>query len=379
MAAFIIWERTMRWQKAATSALNLLIGIASSSATAFAAEQWTQFGLRPLAMGNAYVAVADDFNSLFYNPAGLARLEAWDGEFLNPRFTLSTGVRGVVDDVQNLTGGSSVSNTLDLIEKYTGESYHIGLGLTPHLIFPGFGFAVGLDFGTSILFHREISVDLDAGLRGVVPIAFAMNFFDKKLSVGFGVKARARAGVSKEFSMEDIQAFQKSNDDTSGKKLEDYVLGGVGAGADIGILFTPTKTLEPTLGLSITDIGGTAYQKVDITEEAVGRPDVQLPSVNIGMSLKPYKRDWLYLLTSADMHSVNQPTSFSKKLSLGTELGLGSVLRFQAGLYHGYLTAGMQFDVGLLNLRIMTYAEELGSVAGFKEDRRVALQLKLLI
>ena len=36
---------------------------------------WTHYGVRPLGMGNAFVAVADDFNSLFYNPAGLARLK----------------------------------------------------------------------------------------------------------------------------------------------------------------------------------------------------------------------------------------------------------------------------------------------------------------
>ena len=33
--------------------------------------RWTHFGPRPLAMGNAYTAVADDHNALFYNPAGL--------------------------------------------------------------------------------------------------------------------------------------------------------------------------------------------------------------------------------------------------------------------------------------------------------------------
>ena len=50
-------------------------------------------------MGNAYVAVADDYNALFYNPAGLARLEEWDGEFLNP--TLEIG-KSTVDFINEL-------------------------------------------------------------------------------------------------------------------------------------------------------------------------------------------------------------------------------------------------------------------------------------
>ena len=31
-------------------------------------------GVRPLGMGGAFTAVADDENALFYNPAGLARV-----------------------------------------------------------------------------------------------------------------------------------------------------------------------------------------------------------------------------------------------------------------------------------------------------------------
>ena len=54
--------------------LPFLFGIVSLEA--FSVEhRWTQYGLRPLAMGNAYVAVADDYNALFYNPAGLARIK----------------------------------------------------------------------------------------------------------------------------------------------------------------------------------------------------------------------------------------------------------------------------------------------------------------
>ena len=50
---------------------------------------WTHFGVRPLAMGNAYVAIADDYNALFYNPAGIARLKEWNGEFFNPAIAFS--------------------------------------------------------------------------------------------------------------------------------------------------------------------------------------------------------------------------------------------------------------------------------------------------
>lgn len=330
-------------------------------------------------MGNAYVAVADDYNALFYNPAGLARLKSWDGELINPAVDASTGFKGLLDDAQkNLTSGDT-TDTLDMIQRNTGENFHVGLSLTPHLIFPHFGFAIGIDTSATAVFHRDVSVDIDAGLRVTVPIAFAMNFLDDRLSVGAGVKLRARAGIDQNFSMDDIEAFSDEGNDPNDKSLEDYVKAGIGQGVDVGMLFTPTKVMEPTFGLSITDFGGTPYKKLNVKGDTVGKPSTQLPSVNTGFSIKPIKREWTYLQVSADMHSINQPYSFSKKFGLGLEGGLGSVIKLQTGLYQGYPTAGMQFDIGIINLKLITYAEELGTVAGYKPDRRFAAQIKVIL
>lgn len=368
----------MRWQTLTGTAVSFL-AIHAQTGLSKDYENWTHFGLRPLGMGNAYVAVADDYNALFYNPAGLARIKEWDGEFLNPWTDMSTNLGTLMKDAQDKLKSGEVSDSLDLIEANTGKSYHVGLGLTPHLIFKNFGFGMGIEMGASMVFHKNIAADFDAGLRFVMPFSFAMNFLDDKLSLGASVKFRARAGVDRQFTMEDIESFQTKGSDTNDKKIDDYVLAGFGQGADVGLLFTPTKTMEPTIGVSVTDLGATSYETKDIGGEALGNPPPQLASVNVGFSLKPVQKDKLYVLTSMDMHSINQPYSFSKKWNLGTEVGYGSIIKVQAGLYQGYLTAGFQFDVGLINLRAITYAEELGAQAGFKEDRRYALQIKLLL
>ena len=60
--------------------------------------KWTHYGIRPLAMGNAYVAVADDYNALFYNPAGLARIKSWHLEIFNPKFGVSSSTLNTVKD-----------------------------------------------------------------------------------------------------------------------------------------------------------------------------------------------------------------------------------------------------------------------------------------
>lgn len=356
------------------------------STTGFAQEKkWTHYGLRPLAMGNAYVAVADDYNALFYNPAGLARLKEWDGEFLNPSVEVSKKTMDFVQDAQDLASGSSSSTqaTMDLIEKNAGESQHFAIGLTPHLIFKNFGFGIGLELlDATMQFHRYPSVQVDVGPRAIIPFSFAFNALEDRLSFGFSVKARVLGGIHHEFSIQDLDAFKKQDKSatgtSTGPKLEDYVEGGVGYGADVGLLFTPIKTMEPTIGVSLTDVGGTSYKKLDVGESSTSAPDPELPSLNVGISLKPLQAGRMYLLTSMDMHSINQPYSFSKKFNMGTELGLGDLFKIQAGLHQGYLSGGFQFDVGLINLRLISYAEEIGSIAGQVPDRRYAAQVKIL-
>lgn len=333
---------------------------------------WTHFGLRPLGMGNAFVAVADDYNSIFYNPAGLARLKTWDFEILNLQLVLSAEARDLLSEVGDI---KSSTDSIDLIENNSGENQYFAMGITPHFVMRNFGFAIGIESSASAIFHRDISVDIKAGAEVVVPIGMAMNFLDERLSVGINIKNRIVAFVDQTFSMDALDALGGSGENS----LEDYIYSGKGIGADLGVLFTPTQTMEPTIGLSITDIAGTSFDSYSVAGGSLGTPPIVLPSVNLGLSIKPFSLGGSYVRAAVDMHSINLPYSFSKKLQGGVEYGLGDVLRVQAGLYKGYLTAGLQLDGGVVNFKFVTYAEELGSVAGHKSSRRYAIQLKLLI
>lgn len=339
--------------------------------------KWTHYGVRPLAMGNAFVSVVDDFNALFYNPAGLARIKEWDGEFLNPTLETSKDTPSFLTSLQELSSGdsSSTKEVLKLIKENTGKHHHLGAMWTPHLIFPSIGIGLGIDLDLSLNFHRYPSAFISAGPTVILPISYAMNFLEERLSIGASLKLRAQAGVFHEFSIDDIKALTSSEEGDSA--LEKFVDQGSATGIDIGMLFTPMKPMSPTLGISISDFGGSSFEPTQ--ESKYGNPQRVLPSVNVGMSLKPIETPSSYLLAAIDMHSINQPFDYSKKLNIGLEWGYGSSIKLQTGLHHGYMTAGLQLDVGLLALRLATYAEELGNVAGTAEDRRYIGQIKLLI
>lgn len=350
-----------------------------TSSAIFAEElRWTHFGLRPLAMGNAYVAVADDYNALFYNPAGLARLEEWDGEFVNPTLEIGQSTVDFINELLELPNGSleQTSDVLDLFQAQTGKIHHMAAYFTPHLIFKHFGLGIGLSLPFSLVAHSNINIEFKAGPRLIAPISFAMNFLEDRLSVGASLKLLVRGGIDESFTIQSISDF------TSADALEEIVEGGSGFGADVGMLFTPIKAMEPTFGLSITDVGGSSYEKFDVGSASTKAPESRLPSVNTGFSLKPIKTDRMYVLAAIDAHMINQPIHYSHKLNMGLEWGFSKIIKVQTGLKEGYLTAGLQFDVGLLNLRFATYSVDHAPVVGTHDDlveRRYTMQLKLLI
>lgn len=343
--------------------------------------KWTHYGIRPLAMGNAYVGVADDYNALFYNPAGLARIKSWHLEIFNPKFGISSSTLSTMEDFSKLasSGSSTVDATIDAFETLTGKPQWINFGMTPYFIYGGFGLGLGIDAGGSMVIHRTIAADLDAGISAIVPISYATSFLEDRLSVGLSVKGVFKQGVEREFSLADITAFSNNSTDSSGKKLKDYVIGGQGFGVDTGVLFTPTAQGEPTLGLSVTDLGGTPLKASAANGVELGKPKPRDPSLNAGISFKPIKSGNYYVLTSIDAHALNQPMHFSKKLNFGAEWGMGSIFKLQAGLHQGSFSGGVEIDAWLLVLRFATYTEQLGSVAGENEDRRFLAQLKAIL
>jgi len=361
--------------------LTLLLFCTVLARPAEAREQrWTHFGLRPLGMGNAYVAVADDYNALFYNPAGLARLKSWYLEVINPGVELADHTYKTINQVTGLAKAQTgaISDTLNLFKDQTGRIQHLGGYLTPYWVFKHFGVGIGLDISASLVPHSDVNIEFDAGSTVIAPVGLAFNFFDDRLSLGATLKMIGRAGVTQTLSVQSIATLASSASGGNQLKVEDYVEAGKGHGMDVGLLFTPTKTMEPTLGVSIIDLGGSTYQGIG----SFLQPQARQPAVNVGLSLKPWQTKWMSWLVSADAHMINRPLHYSHKLNFGTEFDVAGILKLQGGLMEGYATGGFQFDISLIKLRAVTYVVDHGPVVGADPnlaERRYAIQLKMLI
>ncbi|MBI2603536.1 MAG: hypothetical protein HYW48_10830 [Deltaproteobacteria bacterium] len=344
--------------------------------------EWTHFGTRPLGMGNAFVSVADDFNALFYNPAGLARLKEMRFEIINPRVEVSYNTISLARDlVKDTKGQKSLDDILDLMREQSGLPHYFALGFTPHVVAPHWGVGIGSKNFLSLTAHSYVVFETEVLANVLMPISYADSLLEDRLSWGVSLKPVAAVGIQDDINVDDLDLFRS---DTTGakdsqKQLDQLMVSGVGVGADVGLLFTPIEPLEPTLGLSITDVGGTAYKQTISTRKA---PPLRQPSFNTGVSLKPLKTERTYLLLALDSHSINQPLHYSQKFNLGMEWGFSRIIKVQAGLKSGYPTAGLQIDVELLKLRLATYTVDHGPVVGLHEklaERRFIFEIKLLI
>lgn len=363
--------------------IGTLVLVSGLNSVALGEElNWTHFGIRPLAMGNAFVGVADDSNALYYNPAGLAWLSEWSFEVLTLRLEVSKNTLTSGADVAEYlkSGAGDTESTIDLIKDQGGKSIGGQIGLEPYLVMPGFGVGVSLQLPTKITFHNDITFDVKSGPELILPVSFARSLYRDRLAVGVGVKARAKVGVDRSFDINSLQTLTNGSDGEGG--LSDYVVGGYGFGWDLGILFKPDPDRHTTLGISVLDLGDTTFTPMGSGSDTTGTPDKIQSSVNAGISFKPIVTGSQYLAVNTDIVAINQPVHFSKKVNIGTEYSLGSFLKVQGGIHQGEWTAGLQVKIPLLSLKFATYAEQLGTAAGQDDllsDRRYVMSVNMLL
>jgi hypothetical protein len=359
--------------------------------------QSSYVGVRPAAMGNAFTAVADDANALYYNPAGLARLETWNLDILSIILGLNQASYQNAKDVMELFNSGQGSSKSDdpsaVVEKLrpvlgniSGENHYARFGINPSFVMQNFG--LGLYSGIEAELVPHIN-----GLPKVLDVAFlidnqfrvggAYQLFGKKLAVGATVNFLARATAT----LEDFGVFEvvDSSQDTNAlkSKIEQSFASGYGVGMDTGILFTPVELWKPTLGIAVKNIGDTGFyfRKLVQASELENTPPPLRQSVNAGFSVTP---QWgrTFVRSSVDFRDLNVPVPASKKLGYGVEAGIkGNFLKgsLLGGMSEGYLTGGFEVDLFLFALRYATYVTDLGTFPTEKPERRHVIQMKVLM
>lgn len=348
---------------------------------------------RAQGMGNAFVGVADDYNSLFYNPAGLSNLT--EGE-INLKIQIA-GSGNILDLSNQMKDASNASNKdqaySDLLNKNYGNHYFSrfpNIGAT--WARPGWAVAfIPADLSAEIAIHQQVGATMTVEGYQDSTLAFgkAWKFLEDQpatLSVGVTGKAIYRGYVLKSVTAPELVYNDKFFSPEDAKE-------GMTVDADVGLLYTwkeadkggPawTKNFKPQVGLTVRNLADYGFKyNYHLYNKQTAEPPQLYRRVDLG-GMAELPGFWVFKPRVAlDVRDMTHPFwTLKKGLHAGVEL-LWNVRwwlqgGYRVGYNQGYLSAGLSAQFVWFRLDFATWGEEIGTSGAPQENRRYVAQMSL--
>lgn len=320
------------------------------------------YSVRALGMGNAYTAIVNNGDSIFYNPAGLAKWGGFNWTILDPTIGLNNvdsyqDYLDIIDDNSDISG---IMNELygEQVTIYTGAKSLVSIG--------GFTFGAYGILDSNFAVNNPVYPNIDATYRmdyGFVA-GWGLNLIPKMLDVGFQTRRITRQGGQIPIGVSTIATLDSNT-------IQDQLnRRGVGYAFDWGATLTFPGALKPTLAFTWRDMGDTAFKPSG--NALAPQPIRQEQIIGLGISFESLLMD---IRPTIDYRFLNHSNiQMGKKINMGLELSW-PIVDVRGGFHQGYLTYGVGMDVWLMRLDLASYGVELGEFPGQLEDRRYMLQM----
>lgn len=399
--------------------------LAAESAQAYATMKHKS--LRPLAMGNAYVALALDKEALHFNPAGLAMMNLVGNynkrpdlgylprNFFDARTSVGLAIQGpsyseamqgyrfyqnhskTFNELQGtestqipavLASDSNFYNDFMFLDRRT-------LGFGPHidleLAFPHFGGTIWTDTKVEPFVDAGVIVPgvgirkVEAQINAEANLAFSAT---KNVFWGGGIKFTQGAELTNmEIGIDNAASIQ----DTLTEKLQTVTdnaanIDKIGTAVDLGVLYQWQRDIR--LGASLQDFYLGKFMDSSVT-----------PDLSLGIAYSPrrlqknsnYGRSVNFALDFADLLNSDRGYKFFSKVNFGMEVeqvllafpyvrwasDLRAIkVRGGVGFKGGYWSAGGGLELlRIFTLEAATWAEERGYVTGQNGERYYAFNI----
>lgn len=334
-------------------------------------------GIRPLGMGGAFTAVADDENALFYNPAGLDKVKRRGMSFFNPLvqmnqegLVLAKTVRGSDFDYEE---------TVEFLRHHAGETGHGRVSLFPYIY--THNFAMGL-LGQADLVVQPRDAEPDP-----VMLVDGFGIASANMGLGFGiiggmVRLGGAAKYVHGFRLQEVYPAAEIAGHDMGERMRDDTEDGQGLGFDAGAMIELPLLFRPTVAAAVQNISG-----LDLG--AAGRIPQQ---VNVGVSLRQSLFGFTFTGASDYLDAPSDPQvleqldlqdlvsdEFTKRLHFGLEARFPRLVTLRTGFSEGYPSYGAALELAILRLEFATYISPRGHArqgdVDPEHDREALLQL----
>lgn len=346
--------------------------------------------VRAMGMGNAFTAVADDYATLFYNPAGLARLE--EGQLnLSLGGYVDTKFPGFYSDVSSQAASNDPQKIADVLSKNFGNTYTARLSLLQAVwVRPNWGIALlPVDLNIDMSIHQTGGAAIDLIAHQDTTLAYGRGWDvawfgkDQHMSLGITGKAIYRGYFNKALLASDLAL---DGNILSGKDANE----GLTVDADFGLLWSPTISkkswwhiAKPSVGIVVHNIADYGFQtNFHLIDKNSGQADKLQRRVDVGTKLD--LPDWWIWRTriAADLKDIGADNFTLKK---GSHVGAEFLWKIRSwwqggwrvGLNQTYFTAGLTATLGVFTLDLVTYADELGASDAPKSVRNYGFRASL--
>ena len=322
-----------------------------------------------LGRGDTGLALADDAEAIMYNPAGVAQ-----GKGVYKRVILVSPTIEFSDDARALAKeiGNDKSDLPGTLVKRIGKNEHIGVYNLTAIVLRRASLGVFNAETTDILVYKSPAA---GGLEGVkaraitsngAVFALAQDFLNQRLFVGGNIKYMHRGEAKLDVNITDADALKNMK--------SDELLGtGMGASVDLGVMWKLQGRLQPSLGATINNVGGTYFTP---SSELAPAPSPLKQLVNLGFAIQPGTKSSRFKILAEYWDATNSlDSNIMKKTHLGAELSVRDVVGFTGGMAQGWTSGGIYIDLYLLRLDGGIYIQEMSDRVGVRPDKRIFMRL----
>jgi hypothetical protein len=331
--------------------------------------------------GEAGIASVSGISSLYYNPAGLAfgsnTLRSFS--ILDPQITVS---EDVLDGIRNPEKFSQLNvNAEQILGQFENHSVYLGAQ-----DFAGGSFGdltvgyVGGAYANVSLGLLDVNLDksqvlLEAVTHHGVVVGHGREIW-KNLYVGAGVKLLEKHDIyypngGFDLLLDLLQSYQNKEKRTESLRslLRDGK--GLGIGADLGMIYKqPMKYIDMSYGLSLQDVGDTAYRG-----ELV-RSDKQMVSVGTTMEATVNQQDVKASFDYIDLLNRNDQV-WGKHALFGVEVSHKKLAGVSMGLHQGYPVAGAWVSLWVVTAEYSYTVSDVGDRLGEFPSYRQSVHVRL--
>ena len=334
----------------------------------------TQFeGVRQTGMGNAFIALADDANTLWYNPAGLARFKKASLHLIDANAGWDNN-----DTLTRLKNALFNGDSANLLRPDTQLTR---AGVFPKVLGKYFGFGIyeQVQTYTDIGNLERPSVDIFTYNDLGVMIGFGVPMGDY-LSFGFSGRLYYRTGIDASLTPNELLALVSISDPEQFNNsvfefVKTLLRTGYATALNVGLLAQiPLKSNSPkwTVAITVEDAGDTAYKS--LTPE-VNAPVSTIATYSVGSALQYTLTKHSVFNLALDIRNLWEDIPQFKTVHFGAEYR-HRWFGIRAGINQGAITYGASLEFPPhTRVHFSSYGVELGDSLLERQQRYYLMQL----